>query len=283
MKSRNRTVDSLESEVRVVKSAARTLDIIDLLVKFPNGLSLTVIGQKLDIPLSSLHFLMATLVERDYLIRVDGSSMYRMSPKLIQLAAEFHSQYGLISVADSVMERLVRLSSEMTSLAVLHGNSIVIIHKRASQDVIQVVNPVGSQLPAHSSSLGKVMLAYLEDSDIDRLYPDEELPKLTSATIRTRTELKNELEQVQSRGYAFDNEETTSGVWAVASAVRDRNGRPVAALSIAAPKFRVKERDVADWNEAVVKGAEEVGATLGLVSLHPLSAQEHQYSDGDSA
>lgn len=257
--------------VGLVKSAARALDIIELMVKFPNGLSLTHVGQDLGIPLSSLHFLMATLVEKGYLVRDSASSMYRMSPKLFQLAAAYHSQHDLISLADPIMEQLVQLSSEMASLAVLHNNVVVIIHKRASQDVIQVVSPVGTQLPAHSASLGKAMLACLEDEEIDRLYPGDDLPTYTPATISTKTDLKKALSQVRARGFAFDNAETRDGVWAVSSAVRDRNGRPVAALSIAAPMFRVESRDVSDWCEAVVEAASEASVALGFVSLNQLT------------
>lgn len=250
----------------VVKSAARALDILELLVKFPGGLTLTDVGENLDIPLSSLHNLMNTLLYRGYLTRDPGTSLYHLSSKLIQLAAAHHSQHDLVSVADPVMDRVSRLTAEATSLAVLQDNEVVFIHKRAAKDFVQVVNPVGTRLPTHATGLGKVMLAYLDDDEVDRLYPNEDLPTLTPSTISSKSELKEALHRVRERGYGIDNLESHQGVWAVAAAIRSRGGRPIAALSVAAPVFRVKDEDRKEWCEIVRDGAEEISKTLGFVA-----------------
>ncbi len=258
------SMSKTKSKHQVVKSAARALDILELLVKFPSGLTLTDVADHLHIPFSSLHNLMSTLQERGYLTRDDGTSVYHLSSKLIQLAAAHHSQHDLVSIADPVMERVSRLTAETTSLAVRQDSAVVFIHKRAAQDFVQVVNPVGARVAAHATGLGKVMLADLDEIELDRLYPSEQLLRLTPATITTKRELKEALRRVREDGYAIDNAESHEGVWAVAAPLRNAKGRSVAALSVAAPLFRVKDTNRTDWREIVKDGAEEISRTLGF-------------------
>lgn len=262
----SRTTKATVDTGQVVKSAARALDILELLIKLPKGLSLTEVGRDLDIPLSSLHHLMNTLVVKGYIVRDGSSSVYRVSSKLIQLAASYHAQHDLVGIADSVMQELTELTGETTSLAILQENVIVFIHKRSSQDLLQVVNPVGTRLPAHATGLGKAMLACLPDEEIDRLYPQEQLDKLTSKTISTVTELKNALKEARELEYAFDDRESNKGVWAVASAIRNRAGYPVAGLSIAAPRSRVEDKDISNWCEATANAALKISQILGFVA-----------------
>ena len=257
-------MSKMHPKIELVKSATRALDILELLVKFPGGLTLTDVAANLHIPLSSLHNLMNTLQYRGYLTRDDGTSVYRLSSKLIQLAAAHHSQHDLVSIADPVMDRVSRLTAETTSLAIRQDNAVVFIHKRAARDVVQVVNPVGTRVAAHATGLGKVLLADLDDAELDRLYPSEELQRLTPSTISTRTELKQVLRRVREQGYAIDNTESHEGVWAVAAALRNGNGRPIAALSVAAPIFRVIDKNRTDWRDIVREGAEEISKTLGF-------------------
>ena len=260
-----RSIEVTPEKIGVVKSAARALDILELLIKLPRGLSLTEIGRDLDIPLSSLHNLMNTLILKGYINRDDATSVYQASSKLIQLAASYHAQHDLVGIADPVMKELGDLTGETTSLAILQDNVIVFIHKRSSQDLLQVVNPVGTRLPAHTTGLGKAMLACLPEEEVDRLYPHEQLEKLTPVTISGRAALKRALQEARQRGYAVDDRESHNGVWAVASAIRNRAGYPVAALSIAAPRSRVQGKDVSHWCEATASGAQKISQILGYV------------------
>lgn len=248
-----------------VKSAGRALDILELLVQFPAGLNLTDIGEHLDIPLSSLHNLMNTLLARGYLTRDEQASIYRLSSKLIQLAARHHSQHDLVSVADPIMERVSRATAEATSLAVLQDSAVVFIHKRAAQNFLQVVNPAGTKIAAHATGLGKVILAHLDDEEVERIYPNEQLATLTDKTISRKRDLKRALEEVREKGFAIDDEESSDGVWAIAAPIRNRNGRPIAALSVAAPRSRVNEERVGEWRRVLCEGAEEISQTLGFL------------------
>lgn len=107
------------------------------------------------------------------------------------------------------------------------------------------------------------MLSCLPESEIDRLYPQEELQVFTPNTVTTRAKLKALLKEAAECGYAYDNEESNMGVWALASAIRDRLNRPVAALSIVGLIGRILQKDHLDWVPHIKRMAMEASRALG--------------------
>jgi DNA-binding IclR family transcriptional regulator len=246
-----------------VKSSMRTLDILELLAEHPDGLSFTEICNLLEMPLSSSHNLITTLTYRGYLVRTNRGSTLQLGPKLAQLNVAYHANNNLILLADSQMEKLRDVTGETTSLVVLQGARIVFIHKRPCTGNLQVINPVGTRLYAHSTGSGKTILANLPESEIDLLYPGEELPGFTPHTITIKTRLKEELATIREQGYAFDHQESEEGVWAVASCIWNQEGQPFAALSIVAPNARISHKDISSWPDLVSDCAAKISFQLG--------------------
>lgn len=247
-----------------VKSAARALDIMEFLSNIPNGRSLSDIGKSLKIPLSSLHGLVNTMLNRGYLVRNDSSMLISLGPRISQIAALAQNQFDLIPLADPIMRKLRNELCETTSLSILDGNHIVFVHKCPMDGRIQVVNPVGTRLPAHATGSGKVLLAFLPEEEIDYLYPDEVLPARTSRTITSKEKLKTALKEIRKNGFAYDDQESDLEIWAVASCVRNDKGYPVAAISVVAPIFRIRDKDYQVWSKYVRDGAQEVSRKLGF-------------------
>jgi DNA-binding IclR family transcriptional regulator len=248
----------------LVPSVERALAILDLVGRSRENLTLSAMGHHLRIPLSSLHGLVSTLLHLGYLEREEPSKVYRLGPKVGELGSSYHTGVDLAAVARSAMDRVRDAAGETVSLTILEGNQIVFVDKRPGQGQVQVVNPVGTRQPAHATGAGKVMLAYLPEAEFDRLYPDERLPALTPSTIASRRKLKQAGRQIRERGYAFDNQESELGVWAVAACIRDARGFPVGALNIVAPLFRVRNRDCTDWRLLVMRAAVDVSEALGF-------------------
>lgn len=256
-----------------IKSAARALDILELVAEFPDGLTLTDIGKNLNIPLSSLHGLIMTMVNKSYLTRSESTMLYYLGPRLSQIASNYRAHTDLVSLADPIMDRIRRATGEATSLTLLQRDGILFIHKRITEAIIQIVNPIGTRLPAHATGSGKAMLAYLTDEEIDQLYPQEELPALTPFTITTKKMLKAALVDIREKGYAYDNQESELGVWAVSSCICGEDGRPVAALSVGAPLFRIQMKDYTEWHNLIKQGAQEISSLLGF---HTIVARENK-------
>jgi DNA-binding IclR family transcriptional regulator len=252
----------------LVKSASRSLDVLEYLAEHPGGASLTAIKENLNIPASSLYNLIMTLVSKGYIARNEVTLHYRLGPMVGQLASSYFDQLDLIQIADPFMSQLAQLTGESCSLTILRGAEIVFVHKVVGEGVIQIVNPVGTTLAAHATGSGKVMLAHLPAEEIDWVYPEEELPRFTPNTITNKTALKNLLPEIASQGYSFDDEESNEGIWAVASCIQDRRGRPAGALSVVGLAGRIHQEDKHLWPQYVRQMASKISLALGYRSQH---------------
>lgn len=270
----SKRVDKL-SENELVKSSARTLDILTLLANKSEGMKLTDIGEELGIPLSSIYGLIKTLERKGFLLHNSRNSQYLLGPKILQLSHLFRSQLDLVKYAEPVMDRLRRVTSETTSLSVLQGDKIVFIHKRIAEEVLRVVNPVGTTLYAHATGSGKVLLAFLNEEEVEQIYRNEKLTKVTPNTIGLKSDLMSRLAEIRKCNYAYDDEESELGVWAVASCILSEAERPLAALSIVGPTNRISKKDTSDWNQLVREGAREISLKLHGKVPNPRKECDH--------
>ena len=251
---------------QLVKSSARTLDILELFAAHPGDLSLSEMVKQLNIPISSMHGLVLTLKTRGYLVRDPVSLCYRMGPKFAQLAAVHSTYVELLAHAAPVMDRIGAACKEAVTMSVLQGDKIVFISNRPAISIVQAVNAIGTSLPAHATGSGKIMLAYLPGEEFERTYPNDKLPWLMANTISTKVELKQAILEARRRGCAYDEEESEEGVWAVAGCIRNSAGRPMAALSVVVPVIRVQANDIQYWTSLVIEGAAEISSKLGFVT-----------------
>jgi DNA-binding IclR family transcriptional regulator len=249
-----------------VKSAVRTMDILELLAEYSDGMPLKSICQKLDIPLSSMYNLVMTLQERGYLLRDERSGFYQLGSKISQLQVSYLANTNLLQLAQPVMQRLMDKTGETSSLAILQGTRVMYVHKLLGEGSQQLIGPGGTYRYAHANAGGKVLLAQLTDSEIDNLFVDDYLPRLTPNTISCRSELKLALIEIQKQGVAYEDEEAVAGVWAVASCIFDRDGYTVAAISIVAPTERLGEKNYSNWDDLVKTAAIEISMKLGFRS-----------------
>jgi len=249
----------------LVKSAMRTIDLLELLATSKYGLLLSDMSKALDVPVSSMHDLISTLEYRDYLLRDPDTLRYHFGPSFIQLVTSGSTNVDLVSLASTVLDWLQSECQEAVTMSVLQMDMILFISNRASSSIVQVVNEVGSSLPAHATGSGKVILAHMPPEDIDRIYPDDSLLSKTGRTIRTKDELKAILSKVKEQGYAYDEGESEEGAWAVASCVRNSQGVPRAAVSIVVPQVREQKNMIQKWTDLVVRAADEISMKLGFV------------------
>src|SRR5919199_745002 len=188
---------------------------------------------------STAHRLLNALRRRDFVMQDRPNGAYRPGPALNAIGLAAISRIDIRRVARPVLEELQEKTQETVSLAVLEGATIRFVDCVESVRSVRVGNRTGVVRPAHASAVGKVILAQLPISEVERRYPDEDIPAGTPAALTDRGALLRELDEVRAQGYALNWEESAEGVSAVAVALRDTSGTPVAALGIAAPSSRM--------------------------------------------
>jgi IclR family transcriptional regulator, KDG regulon repressor len=248
-----------------VKSADRSLALLEFLAGYPEGATFAEIVGSLDLPRSSAHGLLQTLISRRYVEpdeRQGRDYRYRLGLKLAELSAAQAQSNPLLARAREVMRDLAAKGGETAHLAVLDGVEVVFVLAEEPQHSVRLAPPLlGGRVPAHAAAAGKVLLSGLSDEEVViRFAPrgaGAEPPGLRRFTWRTVTsvkELLREIEEARRLGHAHDVEGYIEGVHCVAAPVREGD-RVVAALSISIPTPRANEGRLVDLSRLVQEAA----------------------------
>lgn len=221
-----------------VKSAGRVLDIIELMSSRRRGLSVTEISYDLGFPISSTHALLRTLVERSYLMLDPVSRTYSLGARLFEIGSRYIEQVSLVDVVGEPMRRLRDRCDETISLGVLDGEGVIIVRKNESSRALRIGNPLGTRLPVDVSAMGKAILACWPVPDLIRFLEGVSPHRDKRATKADRHRLLQELEGIRQSGIAYDLEESTEGVCAVAAAIDEGEDPPRASIAIVVPSVR---------------------------------------------
>lgn len=251
---------------RLTPAVVRTLDILELFLDAAAPLSAPEVVRLTGLPRTSVHELLATLVSRDYLQK-DESGSYRLGVRLLQLGNAYASRFDMLSAANEAARELSARLGETVSVAVLEGADVFYLAKVEARDQLRLPSSIGQRLPANATGLGKAMLAYVSPPRLRQLFTDpDHLPAMTAQSIRTLTELEENLEQVREVGVAYEREESAADVSCVAAPVRDSSGSVVAAISVSLPTARFEQRTAHEWADDVIAGAEAFSARLGYLA-----------------
>ena len=189
---------------------------------------------------------------------------FSLTPRLLDLGFTYLSTLDVTSVAQPFMERVAATLHESCSIAVLDGPEIVYVARQAAKRIMSINLAVGSRLPAHAASLGKVLLAHLPPVELDRYFESTEPQRLTRRTLVDESTLRTVLSEVRARGWAIANEESEDGVRSVAAPLVDRTGEVHAALNASAHASRVSLQQLRrDYLPVVLEAARGISAALG--------------------
>lgn len=211
---------------------------------------------------STVHRMLATLSHHGFVAQDEFSRAYKPGPALVDIGLAVVANMDLRVIAHDALERLRDETDETVHLATLRGTEVLYVDSVESKQVVRTGTRTGLTLPAHATAAGKALLAELSDEEFLARYPSEDLQAPTLRAPQTREELRKQLSEVRIRGYGVNNAESESDVSAVAAVVRDKQGRPRAAIATTAPASRVDETWIATAGSATVRIARELGARI---------------------
>ncbi len=247
-----------------VKSAARVMDVLDVLQTHPEGMTLQVLSETLDIPKSSMHELLSTMVERKYLIQSEYKR-YTLGFKVIELGLSSLDRVNVYQIAKQHMPALVAKIEETVFMAVSSDDEIVYVNKLDCSRSVRTNTYLGCRKPMHCTALGKSILAFMSASELEKVVHRKGLPARTTRTITDYTTLIQELDKIRQQGVAYDNQEIEEGLSCVAAPIFDYSGRVVAAISTAGPTERIEQRKE-EITVLLREHAEQISAEMGYRS-----------------
>jgi len=248
----------------LVQSVVRALDILELLHKHQD-LNISRISSMLGLDKSTVHRLLGTLRQKGYVKQDPETQMYSTTLKFFEMGLYSIDRKGIIRRAHPHLEDLAQKVKETVNLAVLDGINIVYVDKIASTEVIRADLGTGRSCPAYATSLGKAILSHLSESRVLRLLENVSFASLGPNTVKNLDEFMAQLRQARRRGYALDDEELIEGLACVGAPILNYAGEPVAAISVAYPRYRYA-KDSAEERfiiQNVIDTADRISKELG--------------------
>ena len=248
----------------LVKSVVKALEILEIL-NLEAELGISEMADKLQWDKSTVHRLVATLKEKGYVSQNGSNQKYANSMKLFEMGNGVVERRGFRRQCQPFLEELAGRTHETVNLAVQDGKEIIYIDKIESRATIKVDLGIGKRLPMYCTGLGKAILAWLPEKEVDRLMADETFTVYTPKTLTNLPALKEQLSLIRKQGYSLDDEEYVMGLKCVAAPVLNHQGRPVAAISVAVPEYRFMEGQTGtDYAAAVLEVGRKISLELGF-------------------
>ena len=245
-----------------LSSVANSLRLIKAFSEDEYEIGISDLAKRLGLAKSTVHRLASTLLQAGILEQNSGDGKYHLGLALFELGAMVRRKMDFTMEARPFLRTLMEKTGETVHLAILDHDSILYIITHESKQALRMGSKVGTRVPVHSTAVGKALLAFQPEEEIERIIA-RGLPVSAPNTIVDPKALRRELATVRVRNYAVDDEESEIGLRAIAAPIRIYSGNVVAAISIAGPVHRMARKALLGWVRELVEAADAVSQRLG--------------------
>jgi DNA-binding IclR family transcriptional regulator len=244
----------------------RSLAILNALASTREDASLARIAEMVGVHKSTVHRIVLTLERERIIERHPETGHYRLGLRLFELGSLAVARFDIRDRGRIHLEKLVYDTEETGHLCVMDQGEVLYLDKLEPARSVRLSSSIGRRNPAHCTAVGKAIMAWMPESEVDAIIRKHGLARFTSKTLITPAELKSDLRVTRDRGYAIDDEEHEDGVRCVAAPVMDHFGLATAALSVSAPSFRITMAKVPVLAQSVSRAALDLSREWGF---HP--------------
>jgi DNA-binding IclR family transcriptional regulator len=240
----------------------KALGLLVLLGDEPRGASAAELSRRAELPFSTTYRLLGSLTRDGFVDYEPDGRRYRLGLRVFQLGQRVSNHHGFAGTALPVLRRVTEETGEATILSVRDGNHHLTVNKVDGPQTFRVTSDPGHLGALHTTSVGKALVAFADDTTRTRLLDELELEPLTAFSITDRDAFRAEIELVRRRGYATMDEENELGMRAVAVPVFNAQGHAFASLATAVPVFRMSMEALVALVPLLQSAAAELSARL---------------------
>jgi DNA-binding IclR family transcriptional regulator len=255
-----------------VQSIARALRILESLAASRGEVGIVELSRRVALHVSTVHRLLATLADEGYVRQNPESGGYGLGHKTFHLAEAYMGQIDLRQAVRPILERLSQETGETANLVIRDGREALYLDKAESPQSLRIFSRIGRRAPLHCTAVGKVLMAYAPQPEVDALSDNSPLERLTRRTITSAGQLRRELAGVRAQGFAVDREECEDGACCLAVPLRNVTGETVAAVGISGPAVRMTPRRIQELIPIIVRAGREMSERLGSHEHAPTDA-----------
>uniref|UniRef100_UPI0035B16E00 IclR family transcriptional regulator domain-containing protein n=1 Tax=Hylemonella sp. TaxID=2066020 RepID=UPI0035B16E00 len=245
-----------------VQSFARGLEVIRSFSADAPQQTLSEVAVRTGLTRAGARRILLTLQTLGY-VDSDGKH-FRLTARILDLGFAYLSSLPIWNLAEPVMEALVDEVKESSSAAVLEGTDIVYVLRVPTHKIMSIGLGVGSRLPAYCTSMGRVLLAGLDDEEVLRRLKAARPKALTKHTVTDVDTLLAKVQQVRRQGWSLVNQELEEGLISLAAPITDRSGRVIAALNLSGQANRTNTKVAQETLlPALLRAARTISQRLG--------------------
>ena len=228
------------------QSIERAIDILFCFSREKPRLTINDIAEHTGLPKSTCYRLIGTLRKKGLVDLDKEPNRYCLGMALLRFHDIITDSLDLVRIARPYLSHLTEISGETAQLIQRNNNVAICVEKTDSPAALMVRPDKGTIIGLHSGASGKAILAFLPESEQEKIMAQTGLKKLGPQTITDRADLRKKLNQIKEQGYAVSHEEIYSGVAALAVPIFDAGNRVVASVCVAGPKERFTDEKIKD-------------------------------------
>ncbi len=245
-----------------VQALDRGLQVLNALAK-EGSETLTELSLSLGLPASTLHRLLMTLERHGFVEFQEEEQRWVIGVEAFRVGGTFLQRTKVVEAGRIVMRRLHEETQETINIAIPDEGDVVFVSQMESHQPLRAFFRLGTRGFMHASGIGKALLAEMPREEVEKLLGRKGLPGITSNTITQPDALFAELQQIEKRGWALDDEERMEGMRCISSAIFNEFGEAVAGISVSGPCVRLDDEAVADIAPKVRSGAAQITQLIG--------------------
>jgi DNA-binding IclR family transcriptional regulator len=247
----------------MIQSIQRAAAILRSFTEAEPELGVVELGKRLDLHKSTVSRILNTLQAEGFVSQNPETGKYRLGVGLVSLAGVALGRLNVRGVAQPHLNGLVEVSQETVNVVLQDGRECVNVERVASPKQIRYVGWIGRRMPLHCTAAGKVMLAFMSESQRESLLVGP-IPRYTSRTITDKFKMGLDLNYICQQGYAIVHEEFEEEFSAIAAPVFNHSRKVAGVLSISGPTYRMGPGQIEKFIEPLLEAANKASAEMGF-------------------
>ncbi|TDT75622.1 IclR family transcriptional regulator [Litoreibacter halocynthiae] len=254
----------MQSSQTASGTVKKALSVLDQVASFERPVRLNELVEVSPYPKGTLYRMLQTLRSEGMLTYDETKQAYSLGIRLVRLAHTAWTQSSLAPTARPILDALSKSIGETIHLAQLDNAQVLYVDKRNAQRPVEMFSQAGKVGPAYCTGVGKAMLAFLPETELQQVLEQQSYHRFTPHTLGSVQELRDELSNIRTRGYAYDREEHEPGIICIAMPILTRTKRVMGAISVTSTTSRTS----LDQLEALAPKMHQAADAIAETAVH---------------
>ena len=260
----DRKKEVLEKDSNLITMVDRALSIVDYIYEKENYIGVSEVSRELDIPKANAFRIIKTLEKWDVLER-NSDEKFTLGKRLIKYGKKAKDSVDIVKISTPFMKDLANEIGETVNLGIRYeNNKILIVHSEEGESSILVSRLIPIS-PMYCSSIGKIFLANMSDSELEEYFNSKKFDHRTVNTITNLEQFLSDRATIIEKNIAYDNEEYEYGLTCLSAPIYNLNKDIVACISISGPTSRLKFKGLEEIENKLLDTTRKISSSADIL------------------